>query len=343
MKNITRRDFLQKSAYAGGLTLLPGFIIDNASKGEVMTVLGPVPARSMGFTLTHEHVLADFIGAEKHTKSRYDANEVYARALPFLTEIKNKGCSTFIDCTPAYLGRDVKLLQRIAQATGLHIMTTTGYYGAVKELFLPKHAYTETAQQLAARWIEEWKNGIEGTGIKPGLIKTSVDQAPLTAVQRKLIGAAALTHLATGLTIAIHTEGGAAADEQLMILNSYGVSPSARIWVHAQKEENKEDHIRTAKAGGWVSFDEVRPETLEQNLLRLQYMKQEKLLHRVLVSQDSGWYHVGEPQGGVFDSYSCILDKFIPLLRQNNFTEEEIDLLFKKNPAEAFIIRVRKG
>jgi phosphotriesterase-related protein len=71
-------------------------------------------------------------------------------------------------------------------------------------------------------------------------------------------------------------------------------------------------------------------------------MKSEKLLDQVLVSQDSGWYHVGEPHGGIFNSYNTVFTQFIPALKQNGFTQEEIDTLFIANPARAFTISVRR-
>ena len=37
----------------------------SGSDGIIMTVTGPVPARSAGITLTHEHILVDFIGTTK--------------------------------------------------------------------------------------------------------------------------------------------------------------------------------------------------------------------------------------------------------------------------------------
>ena len=307
-----------------------------------MTVNGAMEAGKLGFTLTHEHVVVDFAGAENDGKSRYNKEEVFDLALPFVREIKTGGVATFIDCTPAYLGRDVTILKRLANATGMNIVTSTGYYGAAKEKFVPRHAYAESAQQLANRWISEWKQGIDGSGIKPGLIKTGTDKGPLTPMQQKLVQAAGITHLATGLTIAVHTGDGAAAFEQLDILKALGVSPAARIWVHAQNEPNKEMHVKAARLHSWISFDGVNPDTLGVNLDLLKNMKENGLLHQVLVSQDSGWYHVGEPGGGNFKPYTCITGQFIPLLQQNGFTAVELNRIFRINPAKAFTIKARK-
>ncbi|MDB5121603.1 MAG: phosphotriesterase [Sphingobacteriales bacterium] len=339
----TRRKFIKQGSIAViGSFLIPKIGSGNPKEGMIMTVNGPLKPSDIHFTLTHEHVLADFIGAEKYSKDRYKAEEVFNTALPFLQDVKKLGCSTFVDCSPAYLGRDVLLLKRLSTASGLNMITNTGYYGAVGEKFLPKHAYSETAQQIAARWIAEWKFGIEGTGIKPGFIKTSVDKAPLTTTQRKIIDAAALTHLATGLTVAIHTGNGEAALEHLEILKARGVSPSARIWVHAQSETDTTYHINAAKAESWVSFDGVNPDTIKKNMDYLQILKNANLLDSVLVSQDSGWYNVGEPKGGNYKNYNCIFNDFIPAMKQNGFTQKEIDSIFINNAAKALTIKIRK-
>ena len=61
--------------------------------------------------------------------------------------------------------------------------------------------YGELAERLAERWTSEWRDGIEGSCIRPGFIKTGVDPGPLSTVDRKLIVAAALCHRQTGLRV----------------------------------------------------------------------------------------------------------------------------------------------
>ncbi|HZY82231.1 MAG TPA: phosphotriesterase [Cyclobacteriaceae bacterium] len=340
---ITRRKFLENSALsAAGLLLLPSQIKTSAPNDVVMTVNGPLDAGKMGFTLTHEHILVDFIGADKVSKDRYNIEDVIKVALPKLKDLKNSGCATIFCAEPAYLGRDPKVLKQLSDESGLNILTNTGYYGAVQEKYLPAHAHTETAEQLAARWIAEFKNGIEGTGIKPGFIKTSTDTAPLTKAQQKILRAAALTHLETGLTMLVHTGNGAAAKEQLAILKEVGVDPSARVWTHAQNEKDEKQYVEAARQNCWVAFDGISPTTIDENLRRVQLMKSENLLDHVLLSHDSGWYNIGEPGGGNYRPYTCIATQFIPKLKENGFTQKEIDQLFKVNPQKAFAIKIKK-
>lgn len=338
---ISRRIFLQQAGALVAVSALSNKV-QAFQNDYAMTVIGPVNVSQLGLTLSHEHILVDFIGADKVNKKRYDRDEVFKTALPFLNDVKKNGCNTFIDCTPPYIGRDVQLLKNLSDETGLNIITPTGYYGAAQEKYVPKHAYTETAEQLSARWIKEWKEGIEGTGIKPGFIKTGVDRAPLSDVLRKLIDAAALTHLATGLSIGVHTGDGTAAEEQLEILASRKVSPAARIWIHAQNEKDHAFHIRAAQRGSWLSFDGIRKESVAENVKSFQVMKKEGLLDFVLASQDSGWYNVGDPGGGNFNHYNDIFTDFIPALKENGFTKKEIDTIFITNPAKAFTIKIRK-
>ncbi len=254
----------------------------------------------MGVTLVHEHVLVDFVGAEKVSRSRYDADEAFRTILPRLQDLRKRGCRTLLECTPAYLGRDPLLLRRLSEASGLHIVTNTGYYGAANDSAVPRHAYAETARQLADRWTAEARHGIEGTGIRPGFVKIGVDAGPLSDIDRKLVEAGALCHLDTGLTLAIHTGNGAAALEILSILKRLGVSPEAYVWVHAQNETDLATRSWAARAGRVGGARRGGPESLEAHVEGVLDLVRRDQLDRVLVSQDAGWYRVGEPKGGAY-------------------------------------------
>lgn len=314
---------------------------DAPAPAIIMTVNGPIAPEQMGTTLPHEHVLVDFIGAESVSPDRYDRDTVFETVLPYLRQARTLGARTLIDATPAYLGRDPLLLQRLGDASGVRLLVSTGYYGARDDQHLPSHAFTDSADALAARWTREWTAGIDGTGIKPGFIKIGVDPGPLSAMDRKLIEAAARTHLATGLTIAAHTGPATGALEQLAVLEAEGVDASAWIWVHAQAEPDSTMHVRAARNGAWISFDGLVPDNVERYVARVAFMKGQGLLHRVLVSHDAGWYHVGEPSGGTFRPFDTLFTAFLPALRAAGFTDEEIRQLTVANPGEAFAVRVR--
>ena len=162
---IDRRGFL-----AGLSTLVAAPPLWAQPRRRVVTVRGPVEAGELGTTLVHEHVLVDFVGADKVNPSRYDAGEAFRAVLPHLLALKEHGARTLVECTPAWLGRDPRLLLRLSEASGLHIVTNTGYYGAAKDKHLPAHAYEESAQRLAARWTAEARDGIEATGDRKSVV-----------------------------------------------------------------------------------------------------------------------------------------------------------------------------
>jgi phosphotriesterase-related protein len=344
---VDRRAFL--AALAAGAAGAPSRVVAGASPaaspavptaGIVHTVRGPIDAGLMGTTLVHEHVLVDFAGAEKVSRSRYDADEAFSTILPHLRELRERGCDTLFECTPAYLGRDPLLLRRLSEASGLHLVTNTGYYGAAHDSAVPRHAYAETARQLAARWTAEFRDGIEDTGIRPGFVKIGVDAGPLSEIDRKLVEAGALCHRDTGLVLAIHTGDGTAALEIAATLRRLGVSPEAWVWVHAQ---NADPATRSwvAHEGGWVELDGVGPKSLDAHAAAVVDLARRGLIDRVLVSQDAGWYRVGEKGGGAYRPHTLLFDGFLPALRSRGLGTAETEALLVLNPARAFAVRRR--
>ncbi len=299
---------------------------------RIDTVIGPIDPTRLGLTLMHEHVLVDFIGAGQVATSRYDADAVFKQALPHLQQVKALGGATLVECTPAYLGRDPRLLRRLAEASGLHILSNTGYYGANQNKHLPAHAFTENAEQIAARWIREWEHGIDDTGIKPAFMKIGVDAGPLSTVDAKLVRAAALAHKATGLPIAAHTGNGVAAFEELDLIEQAGIPLSAFIWVHAHGEADTSQHARAAARGAWVEFDGISQKSVDKHVALVLQMRTAGQLDRVLVSHDAGWYHVGEPDGGSFRPFDTLFTTFVPALNAAGVPDADVRRLLVDNP-----------
>ena len=313
----------------------------NTHESKIITVTGEIPASAIGKTLHHEHILVDFIGADSISYDRWNKDSVIEKVLPYLLEIKKLGYKTLVECTPAYLGRDPQLLKMLSEKSGIQIITNTGYYSAVGGKFIPAHGFTETAEQLAQRWIDEAKNGIEETGIYPGFIKISVERAPLEEINRKVVEAACITHKATGLVIMSHTGLATPAFQQLEILEKYGVSASAFIWTHAHNETDFSKQKEAARKGAWIAFDNFNPGQLEKFVEFAQLMKKEGLLNKLMFSHDAGWYKPGETNGGEFRGFTDIENLLIPALEKSGLSQPDIYQIFTLNPAEAFKVKIR--
>lgn len=348
---IDRRTFLRRAALGIGAGSLARVAAGAAPGDFIMTVRGPVPAEQLGVTLPHEHITTDFLGAEKLPQPRYDRDLAFQAILPQLKTLKERGTTSLFECTPNHIGRDVALLRRLSEASGLNLVTNTGYYGAVGNKFLPKHAHDESAEQLAARWLKEWRAGIDDTEVRPGFLKLGTERGKLPPLHEKLVRAAAQVHRESGLTICIHTGDGEAALDELRILGTEKVSPNALVWVHAQNDAGPVQ-IEVAKRGGWVSLDGYslairNPERYRNMLVAL---KEAGCLNRVLISHDDGWAVEGEEAkstglklfgNGNLQPYTAIFTRLLPDLRAAGFPEGEIDQLTRRNPMAAFSIRPR--
>lgn len=311
----------------------------------IMTVRGPIRPAEMGMTLEHEHVLVDFIGADSTGYHRWNRNEVASRVIPFLEEAMEQGVRTFIECTPAYVGRDPLLLRTLSEQTGMHLMTNTGYYGASNNRYIPDHALHMSAMELSERWTAEFRDGIGESGVRPGFIKIAVSpEDTLSDLHVKIVSAAAMTHNQTGLVIASHTGPDGPAFAQIRILKTFGIDPDRFIWVHAQNG-TLEGNLKAAAMGAWISLDNVNAERRSDPgepfspswyADRIASIRQAGYLNRVLISHDAGWYSPGEEHGGSFRGYTGIFTGLVPELEARGFGKEELTRLLVDNPREAF-------
>ncbi len=331
----------------GSFVLFIAFIVGNGCSVSNMQPLiqhvnGAQKVSLNDIWLTHEHILVDFVGADSIQPNRWAHETVIKEVYPFLEDLKEFKVNYFVDATPNYLGRDVLLLKEIADRTGIRMITNTGLYGARDNKFIPEYAREMTVENLAGMWISEFENGIDATSIKPGFIKIGIDNAdPLSPMHGKLVKAAALTHLKTGLTIASHTGKAEGLWPQLKILEEAGVSPEAFIWVHAQSENNNDNYLKAAKMGCWISLDGLGWE-LDKHVEKILFAKQNGILNRILISHDAGWYDPQKESQNI-KPYTNIFRILYPVLKSKGFSEDEFKMLISVNPSNAYAIKLRKS
>ena len=323
------------------LPILVLFIISGCSKPKervIQTVNGKEQILADKIWLSHEHLLVDFIGADSIDPTQWNHDFVIKILAPALSQLKNHGVTYFVDATPQYLGRDPELLRKFSEHTGLHILTNTGYYGARNNKYIPRSLWSSSPEEMAADWIKEFENGIDNSSVRPGFIKISVDNSnPLDTIHQKIVKAAALTHLETGLVIASHTGEAKALWPQLQILKDYDVSPENFIWVHAQNEEDFENYLKAAAEGCWISLDGVGW-GMEEYVSRLQFARENDILEKILISHDAGWYDPQKDDQNI-QPYTSIFEELIPKLKSIGFTELELHLLLSLNPSKAYSIK----
>ncbi|MGI6367349.1 MAG: phosphotriesterase family protein [Anaerolineae bacterium] len=320
--------------------------------GTVQTVMGPVSSTELGLVLTHEHVMVDFAGAEVTGPHRWDRAEVVGIMLPYLTAIARQGVQTLVECTPAYLGRDVELLQQLSAASGLKIITNTGFY---KAPHLPAWVFGLEAPELAQRWIAEFETGIEGTLVRPGFIKIAVNPGELEPIQRVIVAAATITALHTGLPIIAHTASAEAAHESLDLVAAGGLDPARYVIAHADQigrdaapgqpewDEMIAAHEALLQRGAWLAYDGIGWSPVARHVALVTEMLERGYESQLLISQDAGWYHVGEPAGGSVQPMTALLDEFVPALRSAGVNSRQLETLLVGNPSRLLAVAQAAG
>lgn len=303
-----------------------------------MTVRGPVRPAELGLCLPHEHLFSIF-GEEPAERAEYDVPRLMGEVSRYVNSLRSLGCRAIADGTTAWFGRDAALLRRISNATDVHVLTNTGYYGAANDRYVPRSAREESASQIAARWVKEYTEGIDGSGVKPGFMKLGVDAGPLSVIDEKLFEAACLTHRETGLLITVHTSDAAeAAGRQLELLKKHGIRAEAWVWIHANNCKDEGALKSAAEAGAWLSFDGIAPENIERHLALVGMMKSMGRPKQVLLSHDGNSFRAG---GRPMKPYSALFTHFTPALRDAKYSETEIRLMTEENPARALTVRKR--
>jgi phosphotriesterase-related protein len=71
----------------------------------------------------------------------------------------------------------------------------------------------------------------------------------------------------------------------------------------------------------------------------LSAFKENEMLDRVMLSHDGSTY---PPDGTPKRPLDVLFNSFIPMLQTGGFSDDEIDQVIRRNPAEAFALKVRK-
>ena len=165
----------------------------------INSVLGPLDTADLGFTLAHEHVLETSAGLQQVYPDFIDREGGIRKGIASLKEAYDEGLRTIVDLTTFDLGRDIRLLEQVSRESGVQIICCTGIW-----LDIPRAFWYATPDMMAPLFIREIEEGIEGTGLKAGIIKVANDAGGVTREGELILRAAARAQRATGVPISTH-------------------------------------------------------------------------------------------------------------------------------------------
>ena len=299
----------------------------------IQTVLGPIEPAHLGVTLMHEHTLVDAWewGGRLGYDSTVDDEELLVEELACY---RDAGGSALVDVTPIGLRRDPSGMRRLAQATGLHIIMGCGWY---RERVYPAYIHELSTNALADMLVKELEEGVEG-GIRPGIIgEIGTERFHVTPAEEKVFRAAARAQRETGATVTTHTTHfGDLAHEQMDILMEEGVPPERIVIGHLGERRGVKGELAIAERGVYVEIDHVgraasagtQPEW--RRARNVAELVQAGYLERVLISMDICANSLLHWNGG--HGFDYLLTTFVPLLREEGLTEEQIRIILVDNP-----------
>ena len=338
--------------------------------GLAQTVIGAVDPKTLGPTMTHEHLLIDFstmfveppeasqkflahqkLSMENLGWIRYNwtsnlDNLLLIEEKTALNEAmyyKREGGGTLVDATTIGIGRDPLALSRLARATNLNIIMGAGWY---IDKVHPEDMGSRTENDLAKQIIKELTEGINETNVKAGIIGEIGCSWPLTDNERKVLRAAATAQNETGAPILIHPgRDESAPNEILEVLAEAGANLQRVIMGHLDRTVFSDDTtIEIAKSGCYMEYDLFGNESShyplpgsympndEQRLEKIQLLMNEGFGEKILVAQDICTKHRLVKYGG--HGYHHILQNIIPRMKQKGFSKEEIDNIVTNNPSK---------
>ena len=344
------------------------------NRGLVQTVLGLIPAAELGPTTTHEHLQIDFSfmyrpAQDSSSQILADApitlenlgwirrNYYSNRANITLTDVdattsevslyREAGGGAIVDATSVGIGRDPDALVQISRGSGVHIVMGAGFY---VDAVHPDDMDGRNVEDLALEITTDIVEGVDGSGVKAGIIGEVGCTWPLTSNERKSLTAAAIAQTETGAAVLIHPGRHPDAPSQILeLLADSGADLSRVIIGHLDRTVFEVDTLhRIASSGCYLEWDLFGNEgsyypladiDMPNDAQRLEYIKQmadSGYSDRIVIGHDIATKHRLVRYGG--HGYGHILQNIVPIMRRKGFSEDTIQAITVDNPARVLTL-----
>jgi len=250
------------------------------------------------------------------------------------------GGRTIVELSSRSIGPYPLQLEQLARTTGVNIIVGTGFYIAAAH---PEWVESSGVDELAEFMTQEITEGIDGTGIKAGVIGEIGTSAPILPSEIKVLQAAAGAHKQTGAAINVHLsifkrEGHKVLD----ILESSGVDLGRVVLSHIDEGNDFEYASSLAQRGAFIELDTFGSEFYfdQRNQREPADFERIDLLLRLL---DAGWQNrvllsqdicckIHLLKFGGF-GFAHLLRTIVPRLKRRGVGEEVVKCLLVDNPA----------
>jgi phosphotriesterase-related protein len=311
---------------------------------QIETVTGPIDADQLGTTLIHEHlrnsdeaVHAQWpqAGAAKEDPPHeVGPDEVFDIAVREAEAAMELGIKTIGEPTAMLLGRDVGFLKRVADATGLQIVTCTGIYTYDH---LPQFFLNRDPDQIAEFFVSDIEQGIQGTDIKAAFIKCAADEPGVNENIEKVHRAAARASVRTGAPIMAHSRPASnTGPRQIEIFEEEGVELSKVQIAHTGDSDDLGYIEGLLEKGVWIGLDRYGLDLFlpyDKRQATAKALLERGYADRIFLSADSvattDWFPANVIEqliaaGAATDwTIRIVPEKVLPELRESGMSEEQ--------------------
>jgi phosphotriesterase-related protein len=312
---------------------------------------GPLDTADLGTVLMHEHVFN--ITAEIQIAhpgfNGWDPEVEVPKARETLRAAKEAGVDTLVELSPIGLGRSLDLIRRACEGTGLNVVLATGLY-TYDVLPRPWHfsgpgTLLDGEEPLDALMRADLQDGIEGSGVRPGILKCAIDAAGLTEHVERVVRSVCRIQKESGRPACIHTHPETRRGlDALRILDEEGVDPSRVMLAHCGDTTDVDHLEELAASGALLGMDRFGLDILlpfEDRVNTVVAMCKRGHAGQMILSQDancfSDWFPPGlEDQISPNWHFLHVLQDVVPALLERGVSQEQVDLMLRENPRSFF-------
>lgn len=305
---------------------------------NVETARGPVEAASLGFTLSHEHVLVAFGADNVHYPWLFDWTRTRANAVRELREAKAGGVDTIIDLTTPDLGRAVEFVRDVSREAGINVVVATGIWRDI-----PRSFWARDPDRIADIFVREIETGIGDSGIKAGVIKVANDAEGVTPEGERVLRGAARALRRTGCPISTHHWAPGEVGRRQVEIFEEEEAPMDRICIGHSADTTDVAYLEDLlRAGVYLSMDRYpggqgAPDWRQRNAT-VRTLIERGWAHRLMLGHDHAPFAVSarsavkDPPRDGGTGYLFVSNVALPALRADGIDDATIDMMMRVVP-----------
>jgi len=276
---------------------------------SINTYRGSIEAGELGATLMHEHVftVSPELAANYPWAIDWDEDQAVDSAVEKMQRLKESGIDTIVDLTVLGIGRQPRLVARVAERSPVNIVASTGLY-VLKEI--PRYfrlrgagALVVEEEPLVDMFVHDIVKGIEGVGVKASMLKCAIDRDGMTPDVERVLRAVGRAQRATGVPVTVHTHARKRTGlDALAVLTEEGVHPSQIILGHSGDSDDFGYLTELLDSGAYLGMDRFGLDvflSVERRVDTVAKLCARGWAHRLILSHDAQCHNDSAPKAHI--------------------------------------------